>query len=56
MGKIDTPIVPIAYRNRDLRPFGPLEVGVEIIPTGEVFWAETYAEALNAAEAAGYNI
>lgn len=56
MGIIPTPYEPVAYRERDLRPVGGVEKGVEIIRTGKVYWAGSVAEALRKAKADGANV
>lgn len=56
MGPISTPPTPIAYRERDRRPVGHVEKGVEILRTGQVYWAATYAEAIKLAEANGHRL
>lgn len=50
-GNIQTPLEPVAYRERDLRPVGGIEKGVEVLRTGKVYWAGSIAEALRKAEA-----
>jgi hypothetical protein len=46
----------IAYRERDTKPFGGVEKGIEILKTGTIFWGKTYAEAIKKAEEVGYII
>lgn len=55
-GNIQMPLEPIAYRERDMRPVGGIEKGVEVIRTGKVYWAGSIAEALRKAEADGAKI
>ena len=55
-GNTQTPLEPIAFRERDLRPMGGVEKGVEVIRTGKVYWAGSIAEALLKAEADGAKI
>jgi len=55
-GNNQTPLEPIAYRERDLRPVGGIEKGVEVIHTGKVYWAGSIAEALRKAESDGAKI
>lgn len=55
-GNTQTPLEPIAYRERDMRPLGGIEKGVEVIRTGKVYWAGSTAEALRKAEADGAKI
>ena len=55
-GNTQTPLEPIAYRERDLRPVGGIEKGVEVIRTGKVYWAGSTTEALRKAEADGAKI
>ena len=55
-GNIQKPMEPIAYRERDLRPMGGIEKGVEVLRTGKVYWAGSIAEALRRAEADGAKV
>lgn len=47
---------PVAFRERDTKPLGGVEKGVEIIEKGITFWGATLAEAFKKAEEAGYII
>lgn len=55
-GNTQTPLNPIAYRERDLRPTGVVEKGVEVLRTGQVYWAESWFAAVKLAEADGHNL
>lgn len=55
-GNTQTPLNPIAYRERDLRPVGGVEKGVEVIRTGQVYWASSIADAIKLAEADGHDL
>ena len=55
-GNTQTPLNPIAYRERDLRPVGGVEKGVEVIRTGQVYWASSTADAIKLAEADGHDL
>ena len=55
-GNIQTPLNPVAYRERDLRPAGGVEKGVEVISTGQVYWAGSIADAIKLAEADGHDL
>lgn len=55
-GNTQTPVNPVAYRERDLRPAGGVEKGVEVIRTGQVYWAGSIAAAIELAEADGHDL
>ena len=55
-GNTQTPLEPIAYRERDMRPVGGIEKGVEVIRTGKVYWAGSIADAIKLAEADGHDL
>ena len=55
-GNTQTPINPVAYRERDLRPVGGVEKGVEVISTGQVYWADSIAAAIKLAEDDGHDL
>ena len=55
-GNTQTPLNPVAYRERDLRPTGEVQKGVEIIRTGQVYWASSFADAARQAEADGHDL
>ena len=55
-GNTQKPINPVAYRVRDLRPFEDTEFGVEILKTGQVYWASSIADAIKLAEADGHDL
>ena len=58
-GNTQTPVNPVAYRERDLRPTGGVEKGVEIIRTGQVYWiywASSFADAVRLAELDGHDL
>ena len=55
-GNTQTPVNPVAYRERDLRPTGEVQKGVEIIRTGQVYWASSFADAAKLAEADGHDL
>lgn len=37
-GNTQKPLIPVAYRVRELQPFKDTEFGVEVISTGQVYW------------------
>ena len=55
-GNTQTPVNPVAYRVRDLRPNGDVQKGVEIIRTGQVYWADSIAAAIKLAEDDGHDL
>lgn len=55
-GNTQTPFNPVAYRERDLRPLGGVEKGVEVLRTGQVYWAASIADAVKLAEADGHDL
>lgn len=55
-GNTQAPLNPIAYRERDLRPVGGVEKGVEVIRTGQVYWASSIADAIKLAEKDGHDL
>lgn len=55
-GNTQTPLNPVAYRERDLRPLGRQEKGVEVISTGQVYWADSIAAAIKLAEDDGHDL
>lgn len=55
-GNTQTPVNPVAYRERDLRPAGGVEKGVEVIRTGQIYWASSIAAAMQLAELAGHDL
>lgn len=59
MGPTDSPVVPVAYRERGGAPFSKKEKGVELLlPDGGSvsFWADDYAIAIDKARQAGYKV
>ena len=55
-GNTQTPITPVAYLERDERPAGRLLKGLEVINTGQRYWADSYAKAVELAEADGHDL
>ena len=55
-GNTQTPLNPIAFRQRDMRPVGGVEHGVEVISTGQVYWAGSIADAIKLAEDDGHDL
>ena len=55
-GNTQTPLNPVAYLERDERPAGRLLKGVEIIKTGQRYWAGSIADAIQLAEADGHDL
>lgn len=55
-GNTQTPVNPVAYLERDLRPAGRVENGVEIIRTGQIYWAGSIAAAIKLAELDGHDL
>lgn len=55
-GNTQKPLIPVAYRVRELQPFKDTEFGVEILNTGQIYWASSIAEATKLAQADGHKL
>lgn len=55
-GNTQKPLIPVAYRMRELQPFKDAEFGVEVISTGQVYWADSIAAAIKLAEDDGHDL